>query len=401
MKPKVKQVAVSAAKTVTAVLVAVAVFWCLIVVLSWLPWAVEGDNARDKTLQPGAGILITGFRTTLVAVLAGLIALGSLYLAYRNHGVAREQLGETQKQFALAQQQFAHTETLFEHTREKDREQAELTREGQVTGRYVEAIKLLASDNVTERLGGIYSLERIIRDSEKDHPTIVEVLAAFIRQRAGKTDEDEPDDSSKKPDDDVQAALTVLGRRPIRNPQVIDLRGTDLRGASMADANFDGVDLRSSLLQRASLARSSLRRASFNRAILDQADFFGADLTEADLHAAHMSKAALWKAQAERAIFAGASMGGVDLTDAQLAEASFINARMPGCNLLGADLTNTCLDGTDLTGAKNLTPEQIADAKLELSTKLPAALTRTAIIERRMEELRAEEGDGEASQFDA
>lgn len=197
MKPKVKQVAFSAAKTVTAVLVAVAVFWCLIVVLSWLPWAVEGDNARDKTLQPGAGILITGFRTTLVAVLAGLIALGSLYLAYRNHGVAREQLGETQKQFALAQQQFAHTEALFEHTREKDREQAELSREGQVTGRYVEAIKLLASDNLTERFGGIYSLERIIRDSEKDHPTIVEVLAAFIRQRAGKTDEDEPDDSSE------------------------------------------------------------------------------------------------------------------------------------------------------------------------------------------------------------
>ena len=42
-----------------------------------------------------------------------------------------------------------------------------MEREGQVTDRYVEAIKLLGSDNRTERLGGIHALQRIMHDSAR------------------------------------------------------------------------------------------------------------------------------------------------------------------------------------------------------------------------------------------
>ncbi|MFJ6463089.1 hypothetical protein ACIQM0_18935 [Streptomyces sp. NPDC091387] len=117
--------------------------------LGWL----DGGHLREEDLQPADGVVITGVRTALVALGASIVAGLGLY----------------------------YTHKTLEHTREKDEKQVDLTREGQVTERYVEAIKLLGSDNLTQCLGGIYSLERIMWDSERDQPTIVEVLSTYIR----------------------------------------------------------------------------------------------------------------------------------------------------------------------------------------------------------------------------
>jgi hypothetical protein len=54
----------------------------------------------------------------------------------------------------------------------------QLTEQGQITDRYTKAIEQLGDDALTIRLGGIYALERIARDSRRDHPTVVEVLSA-------------------------------------------------------------------------------------------------------------------------------------------------------------------------------------------------------------------------------
>lgn len=58
-----------------------------------------------------------------------------------------------------------------------------LTRRGQLTDRYTKAIGLLASEKVTERIGGVFALEHLMAESAQDHPTAVEVLAAFVRER--------------------------------------------------------------------------------------------------------------------------------------------------------------------------------------------------------------------------
>jgi hypothetical protein len=50
-----------------------------------------------------------------------------------------------------------------------------LSREGQVTDRYTKAIEQLGSEKLDVRIGGIYALERVARDSAKDHPNIIEV----------------------------------------------------------------------------------------------------------------------------------------------------------------------------------------------------------------------------------
>jgi hypothetical protein len=54
-----------------------------------------------------------------------------------------------------------------------------LSREGHLTDRYTKAVEQLGSDKIEVQLGGIYALERLMRDSSTDQPTIVEVLAAY------------------------------------------------------------------------------------------------------------------------------------------------------------------------------------------------------------------------------
>src|SRR5580693_6476602 len=102
-----------------------------------------------------------------------------------------------------------------------------LSREGQVTDRYTKAIEQLGSDKLDVRIGGIYALERIARDSARDHPTVMEVLTAFIREHSHEQwpPSDHPagrgQERSTRPD--VQAALIVVGRRdPHRDIQPID-----------------------------------------------------------------------------------------------------------------------------------------------------------------------------------
>jgi hypothetical protein len=60
----------------------------------------------------------------------------------------------------------------------------ELTEQGQVTDRYTKAIEQLGSKEMDVRIGGIYALERIAYDSARDRPTVMEMLAAFVRDHS-------------------------------------------------------------------------------------------------------------------------------------------------------------------------------------------------------------------------
>jgi hypothetical protein len=62
--------------------------------------------------------------------------------------------------------------------------QLRTAREGQITERYTRVIDQLGHAQLDVRLGGIYALERIARDSSADHATIGEVLTAFVRSHA-------------------------------------------------------------------------------------------------------------------------------------------------------------------------------------------------------------------------
>jgi hypothetical protein len=69
-------------------------------------------------------------------------------------------------------------------TADASSKQLERTREGQITDRYTKAVDQLGSQHLDVRLGGIYALERIARDSPDDRATIEEVLTAYVRGHA-------------------------------------------------------------------------------------------------------------------------------------------------------------------------------------------------------------------------
>ena len=224
------------------------------------------DNARGRLLTLGAG----------------LFAAGALAFTARNFTVSRRTL--------------------------------ELTEQGQVTDRYTKAIEQLGSDKLDIRIGGIYALERIARDSARDHPTVMEVLAAFIREHS-QEQRPPPDppasggqERSTRPD--VQAALTVVGRRDRhRDIRSIDLTRADLSGAQLTDADLTGTNL--------------------TRADLSGADLTGTNLTRADLVCANLTGTKLWYAD-----LTDAALGSADLTDAHLYAANLTRAK-----LYAADLT--------------------------------------------------------------
>jgi hypothetical protein len=61
-----------------------------------------------------------------------------------------------------------------------------------LTERFTRAVEQLGNkESLTIRLGGIYALERIAQDSERDHWTVMEVLCSFVRTVAERQAEAE------------------------------------------------------------------------------------------------------------------------------------------------------------------------------------------------------------------
>jgi len=225
----------------------------------------------------------------------------------------------------------------------------ELTEQGQVTDRYTKAIDQLGSGKLDVRIGGIYALERIARDSPRDHPTVMEVLAAFIRDHSREpwpppaADQPGTDPPQRKTRADVQAAITVIGRRDDSQqaPFRINLAGVDLTRADLARLN-----LRRSVLTGADLAGAHLSHTNLSHTFLDHANLRSANLTSANIGGSSLADADLTGAD-----LSGADIGDTMLTGANLTVTQLNGAMLKDANLTGANLALTQLTGAELTGA--------------------------------------------------
>jgi Pentapeptide repeats (8 copies) len=199
-----------------------------------------------------------------------------------------------------------------------------LSREGQVTDRYTKAVEQLGSDKLDVRIGGIYALERVARDSARDHAAVIEVLTAFIRDHSHgqwPVPEHHTDPAAPRATcPDVQAALTVVGRRDVRR----DIRPIDLSGANLLGANLSGP--RTTRGFRASRQREEFPAQIARWVHYGGADLTGANLTGADLSGANLTDALLGDADLTDANLTIALLGGANLTGAQWSLA----ARVPG-----------------------------------------------------------------------
>ncbi len=161
----------------------------------------------------------------------------------------------------------------------------QVNREGQITERFTRAIDQLGSEKLEIRLGGIYALERIDKESPERayHGTVMEVLTAYVRVNSRPTSV-----SLLGGHADILAILDVLERReeervPEAHHVRINLSGANLQSAGLHDANLQRAILYGADLQGAFLSRANLQGAALAGANLQGAKLVGADLSEADL----------------------------------------------------------------------------------------------------------------------
>ncbi len=227
-----------------------------------------------------------------------------------------------------------------------------LTQERLVTERYSKAIDQLGSAKDEVILGGIYSLERIAKDSPKDQATIMEVLSAFVRKNSPVITDEIISKPSKNPLDEIirnpdikilqnkpvsitiQAALTVIGRRHKLDGKIhkdfIDLTKSNLSGANLNRANLLGAKLSQSDLSRAYLVGANLSRAKLSQS----------DLSGAELYRSNLIKAQLTKTDLSRAYLVGADLSRTDLSGAKLTRSNLIEADVSRAELTGVNWRN-------------------------------------------------------------
>jgi hypothetical protein len=264
------------------------------------------EPARRLEIQNERMRLQNDVRTTFLQGLGGAVIVLGAYITARQLKVSREQL---------------------QHNVEASREQHELDSQGQITERFARAIDQLGSDKVDVRVGAIYTLERVARDSRADRTAVSEVLATYVRvhasRRTSRSSERRRELSGRDPEQvramwaevadlpklwdraaDVQAAVTVLGRPTLSGETDglvlarVDLRRADLRGLGLSEADLFGADFQVAWMDATNLEGAVLRLADLQWAGLWGARLRGADLRGADLH--------------------GALLGGADLSDAVL-----------------------------------------------------------------------------------
>jgi hypothetical protein len=206
--------------------------------------------------------------------------------------------------------------------------QVQISRHGQITDRITRAVEQLASGDVNVRLGGLYALERVARNSYEDRTTITSILTAFVRTHAPwpTNAKDRPtirsilsvfarmhapspasaSDGHQHPrpavDDslpelgaravDVQLALFILAYRPRSGDERPPyLSFTDLRKAGMGhDGWWSNL-----ICKQSNLAGARFREARLDRAVLN-----GSDLRQANLVAARLLDAELVGAPSPR-----------------------------------------------------------------------------------------------------
>jgi hypothetical protein len=161
----------------------------------WLWWRLpkrQVDRLRLTIRDPKARADVEdNFRKTIGQLLGGATVLIGAALAY----------------LQFSQQQQASHDLLISNQVSKGFEQ-------------------LGSDTILVRLGGIYALEGVMNTSEQYHQPVLEALSAFVR------DGTKTAPGNGAPATDIQAALTVIGRRVPVGTGVPDLTAAHILNAN-------------------------------------------------------------------------------------------------------------------------------------------------------------------------
>jgi uncharacterized protein YjbI with pentapeptide repeats len=265
--------------------------------------------------------------------------------------------------------------------RQRNEAQAYADRERRITENFARAADQLGSEKMAVRLGGIYILERISRESWFDYWAVIETLTAFVREQSNsyRVDNDIASKQFKfqelfggeelfliKPPTDIAAVLSVIFRRSEEAKEHeklkglvldftgadfsgFDLNNVDLRGFDLSSSNLSGTNLRKASLGGTCLRNTNLSGASLHCANLDSAILSGATLTKANLSYAHLKRAHLENADLTEAILSGAKFDTANLGNANLTGAKCPLTKFPNAHFFQTNVTNADLAACDLS----------------------------------------------------
>lgn len=251
-----------------------------------------------------------------------------------------------------------------------NRRQTEAEEEGLITDRINAAVASLGADkivkgsegkettepNIEVRVGAILALERLAQKNDDVHVQIMEILCSYLRENTKSPLLDEKNDNFLKPREDVQMALTVIGRRTDAKIRLeteakfrIDLQGCHLEKANLTDAN-----LKLALLMHTKLNEAIFEGTRLNGAILNDAILTKAKLNDTILDDAHLAFTYFCKTELNYIDFTDTFLQftrfiEVDLTRTQFnPDEAFHAVKFDGSIIKDIDLENTLIDQSQL-----------------------------------------------------
>ncbi|WP_371555608.1 pentapeptide repeat-containing protein [Streptomyces longwoodensis] len=358
------------------------------------PWWFDGEYIDRDGLRSGSAALVTGLRTALVQIIAAIGASVALLYTARNY---------------------------------------RLTRRGQVTDRFTKALERLGSDEMYVRIGGVIALEQILQDAPEQALHTTQVLSAFVRRRAPRaepinvtlaekivrarkaakgrsTSSEAPQPLPTVPDEDVQAALTVLTQPDLRRHLVdkpapdfsnlhlagasfaeADLSFFNLSGANLSGANLWKARLIETKLENADLSNSDISRGNFTYALMNGVNLRNAfcartNFTRTLMHRADFTKGYVYatlfaKTLLEDAVFESADIDEADFTDANLRRAKFTGAKVSDS---GSIFDHAILEDADLSETEGIDVEHVVASILSNGTLLPEDMYSLPEIQERI-----------------
>lgn len=287
--------------------------------------------------------------------------------------------------------------------------QLQVAFDGMITDRISQAVEHIGSEDLSVKLGGIYSLERIALDSDRDLPKIIEILCAYIRvhspsevidrewhvlANAKELTDDELseiiDDKFNRPrlNEDIQVALqivanlTILDKDPKKRSYFVsrNLFGINIKGTRFpkeADLSYFFIDnsqldyivvSAGSKLVNSRISNTDMRGATLEGVDLSHSELSGSAMELTRFRKATLTKARLLNSRLACANFIEASAEEANFNQAKLRRASFSKAILRKANFGFTDLREAILEEADLRevsfASANLSKAEFKDAKI-------------------------------------
>ncbi|MCA8834408.1 MAG: pentapeptide repeat-containing protein [Proteobacteria bacterium] len=290
------------------------------------------DIPTNKTITPSE---VRNLAIAFVGTITGIGALFAGYLAILRSEENKRQndVAEEQSKTAIQQSKIANAQSKAANAQSKAaNRQADIAEQGLITDRINKAVENLGKSKndipvIEVRIGALYALERIAKDSERDHVQIVEIFCAYIRTNSSNDDKK----IIKNPlRDDIQEALTIIGRRE-----------TWSKGKS-----------------RLEIERIQGMRLNFFNCYLKEAELYFANLSHANFYKANLQDAWLNGVDLSRARLIDADITDADLTDAKTSGAHAQNGDFSGCKTLNQEQIDKMFLGKEVVLRKGLNHPQ-------------------------------------------